>query len=49
MTFKAYKPWLVRNTRNGLNLDLVAREGSFFHLPDREEQPAVSNGVIEVY
>lgn len=49
MTFKAYKLWLVRNTRNALNLDLVAREGSFFHLPDREEQPAVSNGATEGY
>lgn len=49
MTFKAYKQWLVRNTRNGLNLDLIAREGSFFHLPDRQEQPTVSNGAIEVY
>lgn len=47
MTFKGYKLWLVRNRRNGLNLDLVAREGSFFHLPDREEQPAVSNGATE--
>lgn len=49
MTFKACKQWFVRNTRNDLNLDLVSSEGSFFHHPDRQEEPTVSNGAIEVY
>lgn len=41
--------WLVRNTRNDLNLHLVSSEESFFHHPNKEKEPTVRNGATEAH